>query len=130
MRTVATCDQPAVRRDKIHEATKREFHCIKVAIDISVIEFDVVDDREFRQVVHELWTFVEVSGVVLVGFDDEIVTVTHTKTAAEILRDAADEKCGSKSTLIHHPRCDAGRGGLAVSAGKTTTTSIAAWVMD
>jgi hypothetical protein len=114
--TVPTGDQPAVFRHEIHEPTKREFHRIEIAIDVGVIEFDVVNDRELGQVVHELRTFVEVSSVILVCFDDEIVTASDAKAMAEVLRDAADQKSGIQITLVHHPRGDARCRRLAVCA--------------
>src|SRR6185295_4649907 len=68
--TVPTRDQPAILRHEVHKTTKSELHCFEIGVDVSVVEFDVVDDRELRQVVHELRTFIEVSCVVLVCFDD------------------------------------------------------------
>ena len=96
---------------------KRKFNRRQIVVDVGMIEFDVVDDRDFRQVVHKLRTFVEISGVVFVAFDDEVVAVGHSKTDAEVLRDAADQKGRIESALIHHPRRDARRRRFAVRAG-------------
>src|SRR6185503_16732439 len=100
IRAVPTGNQPAVLRNEIHETTKSQLHCIQIAIDIGVVEFDVIDDRELGQVVHELRTFVEVSSVVLVRFDDEVITVSHTEAAAEILCDASDQKTRIQAALV------------------------------
>ena len=90
------------------------------AIDVGVIELDVVDDGDVGQVLQELRGLVEVGAVVLVAFDDERLALADAvagAVVAEIPRDAADE----------HRRIGAGRGqqppgqrggrGLAVRAG-------------
>src|SRR5882724_3705722 len=101
--TVPTNDQLSGARHQIHQTTKREFHGVEIFVDVGVIEFDVVDDRDLRQVVHELRTFIEVSGVVFVAFDDEVITAGDAKTHAKVLHDPADEKRRIHACLIDHP---------------------------
>ena len=101
--TVPANNQTTIARHQIHQATKREFHCFQIFVDVRVIEFDVVDDRDLRQVMHELRSFIEVSGVVFVAFDDEVITAGHAKTQAKVLHDPADKKRGIQARLIHHP---------------------------
>src|SRR5687767_5432093 len=88
--TIPPGNQSPILRHEVHETAKSELHRVKIFVDIGVIEFDVVDDSQLRQVMHELRTLVEVGSVVLVGLDDHVVTLRHTKAAAEILRHAAD----------------------------------------
>ena len=90
--TVATGNQFSVGRHEIHETTKREFHGVEVFIDVRMIEFDVVDDSDFRQVVHELRAFVEIGRIVFVAFDDEVIAFGDVKTGAEVLHHAADHE--------------------------------------
>jgi hypothetical protein len=59
-----------------------------------VIELDVVDDRDVRQVLQELRGLVEVRAVVLVAFDDEGLALADrdsSRRRAEVARDAADQ---------------------------------------
>src|SRR6185503_2485580 len=114
--TIPTGDQSAVFGYEIHKSTKRQFHCVEIFINVRVIEFDVVYDRELGQVVHELRTFVEVSGVVFVGFDEEVIAVRDAKTRAEVLRYTTDEESRVESALVHDPRRNAGSRRLAVRA--------------
>ena len=54
------------------------------AIDIGVVELDVVDDQRARPVVDELGALVEERRVVLVGLDDEILRAAEPRRDAEI----------------------------------------------
>src|SRR5437899_1643729 len=69
-RTVPTDNQLSIAGGQIHQTTKRQLYRIEILVNVRVIEFDVIDDRDLRQVMHELRAFVEVSRVVLVAFDD------------------------------------------------------------
>src|SRR6266403_3430965 len=52
---------------------------------------------------HELWPLVEVSRVVFVAFDDEVIAGRNLKARAKILHDSADHERGIKSALIDYP---------------------------
>src|SRR2546428_876146 len=90
MRTVPTGNQPAVAGHEIHKPTKGQLDRLKIGIDVRVIEFDVVDDGEFGQVVHELGPLIEVSGVIFVAFDNEVIALRYPKAGAKVLYDSAD----------------------------------------
>src|SRR5690349_5149918 len=79
-----------------------------------MVELDVVDHRDVRQVVPHLRTLVEVCGVVLVRFDYEILRVREAEGRAEVLRDAADQEGWVEARNLEHPRQDRCRGRLAV----------------
>src|SRR5438105_552434 len=102
-RTVPTDNQRSVAGDEIHQTTERQFHRIEILVDVRMVKLDVIDDRDLRQVVHELRAFVEVSRVVLVAFDDEIITVGDAKADAEILNDAAHKECWIETSLVDYP---------------------------
>ena len=57
---------------EIHEPPEGQPDRIEVRIDVGVIELDVVDDRDVRQVLQELRRLVEECAVVLVAFDHEV----------------------------------------------------------
>src|SRR5258706_5136258 len=66
---------------------------------------------------HELWPLVEVSRVVFVAFDDEVIARRNLKARAKILHDSADHERGIKSALIDYPRGQTGGRSLAMGTG-------------
>src|SRR6267154_1548539 len=114
---VPTGNQSSVAWHQIHEATKGKLDGFEIQIDVSVIEFNVVDNGEFGQVMHELWPFVEIRCVVFVAFDDEVFAAGYAEADVKVLRHATDQESGIESTLVHHPRGDTRGRSLAVSAG-------------
>src|SRR6266404_7376152 len=66
---------------------------------------------------HELWPLVEVSRVVFVAFDDEVIAGRNLKARAKILHDSADHERGIKSALIDYPRGQTGGRSLAMGTG-------------
>src|SRR5438874_12638926 len=89
---------------------------LEVIKDIRVIEFEVVDDGNLRQVVDELAAFVEEGGVVFVPFDDEPLAVGEAGALAEIVGETADEVAWIEAIVLEHPGQQRGGGGLAVGA--------------
>src|SRR5437870_13614386 len=90
--TVPTGDQLSLARHQSHQATKRELHGVEIFVDVRMIEFNVIDDCDLRQVMHELRALIEVGGVVFVAFNDEVIAAGDAKTHAKILYYPADEK--------------------------------------
>ena len=76
----------------------------EVIKNIRVIEFEIVDDGDFRLVMDEFAAFVEEGGVVFIALDDEPFTVREPRALAEIGWDAADEKTGIQSAVFKNPR--------------------------
>ena len=122
LRAVPAQDEAPVARNQIHESAESQFDRRKIGVDVRVIEFDVVDDGQLWQVMHELGAFVEICGVVLVAFDDEVIAAGHAKAHAKILGDATYQVCRIQSALIRKPGRDAGRRGFAVRAGNHQRT--------
>src|SRR4029453_16733608 len=86
-----------------------------------MIEFDVIYDCQFRKVVHELRTLIEVGCVVLICFDDYVIAVRNSETGTKILGDSTNQKTWIESSLVHYPRRDTGRGGLSMCTSNRKT---------
>src|SRR6185369_10652436 len=125
MGAIPTDNKLAVTGNQIHKSSKGKFHRRQIVIDIGMVKLDVVYDRYLRQVVHKLRTLVEISRVVFVAFDDEVIAISNSKTHAEVLGDAANEERGVKATLIQHPGGDARSCCLAMGAGDHQRTPAA-----
>src|SRR5438046_2871390 len=69
-----------------------------------MVELDIVNDRELRQIRHELGLFVEERRVVLVALDHEVIAVGNAKALAEVLHDTADEKGRGEPPDLADPR--------------------------
>ncbi len=82
-----------------------------------MVELDVSDDRNRREVVKELGPFVEERRVVLVALDDEGVAASGAKAAGEIRGHAADQKPRVEAGAFQNPSGERRRGGLAVRPG-------------
>src|SRR5206468_7153127 len=68
---VAVGQKQAVARNQADEMPKGSLDGLEIREDIGVIKFQVVDDRDFRQVVDKLAALVKEGGVVLIALDDE-----------------------------------------------------------
>src|SRR6185369_5290271 len=79
-----------------------------------MVKFDIVDDRDLRQVMHEFWLLVEVSCVIFIALDDEVFAVRNTKARAEILHYAADKKTWFEPANFGKPGRYAGSSGFTV----------------
>ena len=121
--TVPADNQSTVAWHQVHQTPKRELYRIEILVDVRMIEFDVVDNRDFREVVHELRAFIKIGRVVFVAFDDEVVAVGHAKTDPKVLHYSAHQERRIQSGLIDYPGRQAGRGRLAVRAGNDQRTT-------
>ena len=59
--------------DDVQQAAEAGFYFIEVAVDVSVVELDVVHDHKLGQVVNKLRALVEKCRVVFVALDDEML---------------------------------------------------------
>src|ERR1043165_2172485 len=94
----------------------------EVRKDVRVIELEVVDDRDLRQVVDELAALVEKCSVVFVALDDEPLAIRKARALAEVGRDAADEEARVQSVVLEDPREQCGCRGLSVRAANHQRT--------
>src|ERR1700722_3299433 len=90
------------------------FYRVEIFKNVRVVEFEIVDDGDFRQIVDELAALVEKRRVVFVALDDEPFAVREPRALRKIVRDAADEKTWVKSVVLEHPREQRSRRCLAV----------------
>ena len=88
----------------------------QVVKDVSVVEFEVVQDSGARAVVHKLAALVKEGGVVFVGFNDEIGAATQPGRDTKVQRYATDQKAWLQARLLQHPGQHRGGGGFAVGA--------------
>src|SRR5687767_9399891 len=82
-----------------------------------MIELDVVDDGNVRQILQKLCGLVEKSAVVLVAFDDEVASAADAIAALEVLGDAPDEEAGIGPAVGQQPSGQGCRGRLAMRTG-------------
>ena len=79
VRVVAVAEQQAVARHEPDEMRKGFFDRGEIFKNIRVVEFEVVDDGDFRLVMDELAALVEKRGVVFVALDDEPFAVREPR---------------------------------------------------
>src|SRR5436190_8271118 len=89
----------------------------EVVENISVIVFEIIDERDFRQVMDELAALVEKGAIVLVPFNDEPFTVRKPRALAEIVGYSADEVAWTKPIVFEHPSQQGSGGRLAMGSG-------------
>src|SRR6266498_2186632 len=90
-----------------------------------MVKFDIVYNRDLRQIVHKLGTLIEIGSVILVAFDDEVLTVSNAKTNAEVLRHAANQESRVQTTMIQQPGSDTCSCSLTVCAGNNERAAAA-----
>ena len=88
----------------------------QVLENVGVVELQIVDDRDLRQVMNELAPLVEKRGVVFVPFDDDPFAVAEPRAPAEIIRNPADEVARSQPVVLQDPGEQCRRSGLAMRA--------------
>src|SRR5262249_11148366 len=113
---IPVAQQQAIARDEIDEATERRLDGGQILKNISVIEFDVVDNGHLRQVVDELASLIEEGRVVFVPFDDEPLAVGEARSLPQIRGDATDEITWVQSVVLKNPREQGRCRGFAVRA--------------
>jgi len=88
----------------------------QVVKDVGVVEFEVVEHRSARAVVHKLAAFVKKCRVVFVRFDHKGFALAKSSRDAEVQRHAAHQKAGLQARLLQNPGGHGGGGGFAVGA--------------
>ena len=112
----AGCGVTAGRHQRV-EFLERALVVRSVAVDVRVIEFGAGDDRCARPVVQELGPLVEVGGVVLVAFEDEVLALPEPESLVEVERHASDQQARIAPCVVQHLREQAGRRRLPMRAG-------------
>src|SRR4029079_1011875 len=97
-------EQLPVARNEINHSFERQLYRLQIIKDIRVIEFEVVDDRNFRTAIDELAALIKKGGVILVAFDDEPFAVGEPRALTQVRGNAADQKTGIVAVVFKHPR--------------------------
>src|SRR5690606_34706345 len=84
-----------------------------------MVKFQIIQNRRFWMVMHELGTLVEESRIVFIGFDTEVFPATETRTFRKTERYTANQKTWLQTGLIQYPRQHRGGRGFTVSTRYT-----------
>src|SRR6185369_12122581 len=87
-------DDSSTAGNEVHQPFKGCFDGIEILINVGMIELHGGKDHRVWEVVQKLRTFIEEGGVVLVAFEDEVFPLTQSEAAAEVFRNATDQKRG------------------------------------
>ena len=88
-----------------------------------MVELDVVNNDELRQVVDKFRALVEEGGVVFVAFNDEILRVPQTGSLSKVRWNASNQVSRGETGRFKDPRQNRGRRGFAVCAGNNQIVS-------
>ena len=107
----------AVAGNDLGQAAEAQLDFLQGIVNVRVVELNVVDDHQFRQVMQEFGAFVEKRRVVFVPLQHGEIGIRKTAAAAQITGDAADHEAGVQPGVLHQPRQHGRGGGFAVGAG-------------
>src|SRR6185369_15677196 len=93
-RVVSVEDDHAILRHDIDQPTEAQFYRREIVENVGVVELDVVDHKQFRQVMDELRALVEKGAVIFVALDHKMLRVVKERALAEIARQTADDITG------------------------------------
>ncbi len=96
---VSVGEQQSVSGNDIDQASKRSLNGRQIFKNISVIELQVIYDHDFRKVVDELAPLIKKCGVIFVPFNDEPFRISKSRTLAQIIGNAPDQKTWFQSPL-------------------------------
>ena len=108
-------DQPFVR-NRAHEVVKLYLNRCQIRENIGMVEFEIIQNRRARTVVHKLTALVEKRGVVLIRLNHEKRIVGQTCRDAKVTRHAADQKARVQTGVFEQPREHRAGGGFAMRA--------------
>jgi hypothetical protein len=109
-------DEPGARHDA-NQPAERELDRFEIAVDVGVVELDVLDQDDMGKIVQELGRLVEKRGVVFVALDDEVRAAPDPKAAGEILRDSPKHERRISPRRLEDPGEQRRRRGLSVGSG-------------
>src|SRR6185312_12802247 len=85
-------DDLSFARHQVHQPLESGLYGIKVGINIGMVKFNRGQDDGLRKIVQKLWAFIKKSGVVLIAFNNEMLSLAQGKAAAKIFCNPADKK--------------------------------------
>ena len=77
MGVVGVDDDMSFLWDNAHEMMKLGFDLVKVAENISVVKFKIIEHRNIRCIVDEFRTFIEKSSVIFIRFDNKCLAIAY-----------------------------------------------------
>src|SRR5918996_1057933 len=89
---------------------------IEIAINVGMIKLNARQYHIMGPVMEELRSFIEKSAVILVPFNDHIISFSRLPAAGKIHRYPADKKSRLQSRALKHPSGQRSRGSFAMSA--------------
>src|SRR4030095_6882591 len=117
VRIVAVEHYHAILRHDIDQPTEAQFYRREILENVGVVELDVVDHEQFRQVVDELRALVEKGAGILVALDHKMLRVVKERALAEIARQTADDITRLQFAHGQHPGQERACSRLPVRAG-------------
>src|SRR5256885_4502251 len=87
---IPIAEQQSIARNQPNEMFERGVDRFEAVKNIRMIEFDIVDDRDFWQVMNELAPLIEESRIVLIAFNDEPLALGEPRALTEVVWDAAN----------------------------------------
>ena len=93
---------PATRQQR-DQTSYGEANRLEIGIDICVIEFEVTDHRDVRQILQKLRGLVEERTVVFIALDNEVAPLPQSVARVEIAGQPADQKTRITPPVGQHP---------------------------
>ena len=84
----------AITRHGAHQMMKLRLDCGQIRKNIGVVEFQIVQHRNLRPVMHELRSLVEKGGVIFIRLDHKPGGIGEPRRLPEIGRNAANQEPG------------------------------------
>src|SRR5690242_7729451 len=82
-----------------------------------MVELDARKNHVVRAVVDELGAFIEKGGIILVTFENDMISAAGAPARTEIQWNPANEKPGVQPGTLEHPRGERRRGRFAMGSG-------------
>src|SRR4029453_5889521 len=110
-------DDHAILRHDIDQPTEAQFYRREILENVGVVELDVVDHEQLREVVDELRALVEKGAVIFVALDHEMPRVVKERALAKIARQTANDITRLQFAHGQHPSQERACSRLSVRAG-------------
>ena len=96
-------ENDSIFRDDVEEAAEAGFNFVEVFKDIGVVEFQVVDNNEFGEVVQELGAFIKEGRVVFVALENHMLGGVEGAALAQVFGNTANHVGWSESRRLENP---------------------------
>ena len=103
-------------RNLLKKLTERFLNCGEVGVDVGMVEFYVIENDQFREILEKLAAFIGEGGVVLVSLQHPKGSGTVMAAGGEIEGDSSDKPARVELSFFEKKGEHSGGGGFAVSA--------------